>query len=60
MFIIGKHLNAVGRLKKQTIVSTVMSNMGFYKAVADNGMQSVQTAVGIVMLWKKCVRMNTI
>ena len=46
MFIIGKHLNAVGRLKKQTIVSTVMSNMGFYKAVADNGMQSIQTAVG--------------
>lgn len=46
MFIIGKYLNAVGRLKKQTIVSTVMSNMGFYKAVADNDMQSVQTAVG--------------
>ncbi|MFJ5565565.1 phosphoglucosamine mutase [Lysinibacillus xylanilyticus] len=46
MFIIGKHLNAVGRLKKQTIVSTVMSNMGFYKAVEDNDMHSVQTAVG--------------
>ncbi|MED3803082.1 phosphoglucosamine mutase [Lysinibacillus xylanilyticus] len=46
MFIIGKHLNAVGRLKKQTIVSTVMSNMGFYKAVEDNDMLSVQTAVG--------------
>ncbi|KOS61588.1 phosphoglucosamine mutase [Lysinibacillus agricola] len=46
MFIIGKHLNAVGRLKKQTIVSTVMSNMGFYKAVEDNEMHSVQTAVG--------------
>ncbi|KPN94666.1 phosphoglucosamine mutase [Lysinibacillus sp. ZYM-1] len=46
MFIIGKHINAVGRLKKQTIVSTVMSNMGFYKAVEDNGMLSVQTAVG--------------
>ncbi|MFJ7734136.1 phosphoglucosamine mutase [Lysinibacillus sp. NPDC097231] len=46
MFIIGKHLNAVGRLKKQTVVSTVMSNMGFYKAVEDNGMKSVQTAVG--------------
>ncbi|MGC7928992.1 phosphoglucosamine mutase [Lysinibacillus sp. VIII_CA] len=46
MFIIGKYLNAVGRLKKQTIVSTVMSNMGFYKAVEDNGMQSIQTAVG--------------
>ncbi|MCT6817972.1 MAG: phosphoglucosamine mutase, partial [Lysinibacillus fusiformis] len=24
----------------------VMSNMGFYKAVEDNGMQSIQTAVG--------------
>lgn len=46
MFIIGKHLNTVGRLKKQTIVSTVMSNMGFYKAVEDNDMHSVQTAVG--------------
>lgn len=46
MFIIGKHLNTVGRLKKQTIVSTVMSNMGFYKAVEDNEMHSVQTAVG--------------
>lgn len=46
MFIIGKHLNAVGRLKKQTIVSTVMSNMGFYKAVEENDMHSVQTAVG--------------
>jgi len=33
-------------IKFLTIVSTVMSNMGFYKAVADNGMQSVQTAVG--------------
>lgn len=46
MFIIGKHLNTVGRLKKQTIVSTVMSNMGFYKALEDNGMQSIKTAVG--------------
>ncbi len=46
MFIIGKHLNTVGRLKKQTIVSTVMSNMGFYKAVENNDMHSVQTAVG--------------
>ena len=33
MFIIGKYLNAQGRLKKNTVVSTVMSNMGFYKAL---------------------------
>ena len=46
MFIIGKYLHAKGRLKKDTIVSTVMSNMGFYKALEDNGMTSVKTAVG--------------
>lgn len=46
MFIIGKYLHAKGRLKKGTVVSTVMSNMGFYKALEDNGMTSVQTAVG--------------
>lgn len=46
MFIIGKYLNSTGRLKKNTIVSTVMSNMGFYKALEENGMTSVKTAVG--------------
>ena len=46
MFIIGKYLNSKGRLKKNTIVSTVMSNIGFYKALEENGMTSVKTAVG--------------
>lgn len=46
MFIIGKYLNTKGHLKKNTIVSTVMSNMGFYKALEENGMASVKTAVG--------------
>lgn len=46
MFIVGKHLNEKSMLKKHTIVSTVMSNMGFYKAVEANGMTSVQTGVG--------------
>ena len=46
MFIIGKHLNAKARLNKNTVVSTVMSNMGFYKALEENEMTSVQTAVG--------------
>nr|WP_106781758.1 phosphoglucosamine mutase [Lysinibacillus timonensis] len=46
MFIIGKYLNLKGRLKNNTVVSTVMSNMGFYKALEENGMASVKTAVG--------------
>ena len=46
MFIIGKYLSLKGRLNKNTIVSTVMSNMGFYKALEENGLASVKTAVG--------------
>ena len=46
MFITGKFLNEQGRLKHNTVVSTVMSNIGFYKALAENDMQSVKTAVG--------------
>lgn len=46
MFIIGRHLHAEGRLKSGTIVSTIMSNLGFYKALAEQGMSSIKTAVG--------------
>ena len=46
MYICGKHLHHEGRLKQDTVVSTVMSNMGFYKALESHGMKSVQTAVG--------------
>ena len=46
MYIVGKYLNDKGILKKSTVVSTVMSNMGFYKALENNGMHSVQTGVG--------------
>lgn len=46
MYICAKHLKEQGRLKHGTVVSTVMSNLGFYKALAANGIQSVQTAVG--------------
>ena len=28
------------------VVSTVMSNIGFYKAIEENELQSVKTAVG--------------
>ena len=46
MFIIGRYLHSVGRLKSGTIVSTIMSNLGFYKALTEYGMTSIQTAVG--------------
>lgn len=46
MFIIGNYLHTKGRLKKGTVVSTVMSNMGFYKALEEHDMTSIKTAVG--------------
>jgi len=46
MYICAKHLNEKGRLKHNTVVSTVMSNLGFYKAVESNGMKSAVTGVG--------------
>ena len=46
MFILAKYLKEQGELKDNMVVSTVMSNIGFYKAMEENGLQSVKTAVG--------------
>ncbi|MBB5888032.1 phosphoglucosamine mutase [Lactovum miscens] len=46
MFIIGKHLKAQGKLAQDAVVTTVMSNIGFHKALEENGMKSIVTAVG--------------
>lgn len=46
MYVCGKYMAAHGRLKKDTIVTTVMSNLGMYKAMEAHGMTSVKTKVG--------------
>ncbi|MDK6233968.1 phosphoglucosamine mutase, partial [Aerococcus sanguinicola] len=46
MFICGKYLNERGRLKDNTIVATVMSNLGFHKATEAAGIQVETTKVG--------------
>ena len=46
MYICSLLLAEKGQLKKDTVVSTVMSNIGFYKAIEEKGLQSVQTKVG--------------
>jgi phosphoglucosamine mutase len=46
MYICAKYMKEHGRLKHGTVVSTVMSNLGFYKGLENHGVQSVQTAVG--------------
>ncbi len=46
MAIIGKHLKAKGKLKKDTIVATIMSNMGFEIACRKEQLSIVRTKVG--------------
>jgi len=46
LFIMGRHLNAGKKLKNGVIVSTVMSNLGFYKSVEAANLKSVVTKVG--------------
>ncbi|MNO69303.1 Phosphoglucosamine mutase [compost metagenome] len=44
--ICGDAMNRAGKLKDSTIVSTVMSNFGFYKATKKLSLNTQQTAVG--------------
>lgn len=46
MFICGKYLKERNKLNKNTIVSTVMSNLGFHLAVEAEGMTALKTQVG--------------
>ncbi|BCJ87285.1 phosphoglucosamine mutase [Effusibacillus dendaii] len=46
MAILGRSLKASGELAHDTVVTTVMSNVGFVKAAKEMGIQLVRTAVG--------------
>lgn len=46
MYICGKYLASKKRLKQNVVVATVMSNLGFYKALEKAGLTVVTTQVG--------------
>ena len=46
MYVCGKYLKEQGRLNGNTVVTTVMSNMGLYKALEREAIDYEQTAVG--------------
>lgn len=46
MYICAKYMRENGQLKQGTVVSTVMSNLGFYKALEAQNIKSIPTAVG--------------
>lgn len=46
LYLCGRYLKEQGRLNKNTVVTTVMSNMGLYRAFDELGIRYEQTAVG--------------
>lgn len=46
LYIYGRYMKERGKLLNNTVVTTVMSNLGLYKALDEIGVNYVQTAVG--------------
>ncbi len=46
MFIAAKHLKSIGKLKRNTVVVTVMSNLGLHIALKEAGIETISTKVG--------------
>lgn len=46
MYVCGKYMKEQGKLNNDTVVTTVMSNLGLYKAFEKEGIRYEQTAVG--------------
>ncbi len=46
MAVVARHMKAQGTLKKDMVVATVMSNLGFRKSMAEAGIEVVETKVG--------------
>ena len=46
LYILGSQMKKAGELTNNTVVTTIMSNMGLYKALREAGTDYVQTSVG--------------
>ena len=46
LYILGQYMQARGQLDNNTVVTTVMSNFGLYKALEESGIDYAKTAVG--------------
>ncbi|KIL36369.1 phosphoglucosamine mutase [Cohnella kolymensis] len=54
--ICGDAMRRAGKLKKDTIVTTVMANIGFFKAAETLGLKTAKTAVGDRYVMEEMVR----
>ncbi len=57
MYVLAKRLRSRGMLNGNTVVATVMSNSGFFKTLADEGINCVQTDVGDRFVYE-CMQKN--
>ncbi|MDO4312221.1 MAG: phosphoglucosamine mutase [Eubacteriales bacterium] len=58
LYVCGKYLKETGRLNKDTIVTTIMSNLGLYKACDRIDMKYEKTAVGDKYVYENMVKNN--
>ena len=58
LYICGKYLKETGRLNQDTIVTTIMSNLGLYKACDKAGLLYEKTAVGDKYVYENMVKNN--
>ena len=58
LYVCGKYLKETGRLNGDVIVTTVMSNLGLYKACDKVGMKYEKTAVGDKYVYENMVKNN--
>ncbi|ERJ10906.1 phosphoglucosamine mutase [Haloplasma contractile] len=58
LYALGKYLKKIDKLNDNTIVSTVMSNLGFYKALEDAGLRSDKTQVGDRYVLEEMIKNN--
>ena len=58
MYVCGKYMKETGRLNGDTIVTTIMSNLGLYKACDKAGLKYEKTAVGDKYVYENMARNN--
>lgn len=60
MVICARHLKSCGMLAKNTVVATVMSNMGLHLALRESGINVLETRVGDRYVLEECLRTGAI
>ena len=58
LYILGKHMKEQGQLDNNTVVTTVMSNFGLYKAFDEAGIDYAKTKVGDKYVYEHMVKNN--